>query len=44
MTLNDTGVLVVGSAGFVGSHLVEQLIREKVREIVVQALIKPIAR
>jgi len=33
--LNNSRVLVIGGAGFVGSHLVDQLTREPVREIVV---------
>ena len=33
--LKDSRVLVVGGAGFVGSHLVDQLAGEPVREIVV---------
>lgn len=35
MTLKDRLVLVVGGAGFVGSHIVDQLCREPVGEIVV---------
>src|SRR2546423_2287806 len=35
MILNDSRVLVIGGAGFVGSHIVDQLTREQVREIVV---------
>lgn len=35
MTLSDSRVLVIGGAGFVGSHLVDQLTEEPVREIVV---------
>jgi UDP-glucose 4-epimerase len=34
-SLQDSRVLVIGGAGFVGSHLVEQLTYEPVREIVV---------
>jgi UDP-glucose 4-epimerase len=33
--INDSTVLVIGGAGFVGSHLVDQLLDEPVREIVV---------
>lgn len=35
MTLNDSRILVIGGAGFVGSHLVDQLTRESVLKIVV---------
>lgn len=35
MKLADSRVLVIGGAGFVGSHLVDQLTREPVREIVI---------
>src|SRR5438034_2426449 len=35
MDLNNSRVLVIGGAGFVGSHLVDQLLRERVREVVV---------
>src|SRR5262245_659431 len=35
MVLNDSSVLVIGGAGFVGSHIVDQLCREPVRAIVV---------
>ena len=33
--LSDARVLVIGGAGFIGSHLVDQLLAEPVREIVV---------
>ena len=33
--IEDSRVLVIGGAGFVGSHIVEQLLAEPVREIVV---------
>jgi UDP-glucose 4-epimerase len=35
MDLNNNRVLVIGGAGFVGSHLVDQLLLERVREVVV---------
>ncbi len=35
MTLHDKRILLTGGAGFVGSHIVDQLTREAVREIVV---------
>src|SRR6185436_17100963 len=33
--IEDSRVLVIGGAGFVGSHIVDQLLAEPVREIVV---------
>jgi UDP-glucose 4-epimerase len=33
--IDDSRVLVIGGAGFIGSHIVDQLTREPVREIVV---------
>ena len=35
MNLSDSRILVIGGAGFVGSHIVDQLTQEPVREIVV---------
>jgi len=35
MELKGANVLVIGGAGFIGSHVVEELTREDVREIVV---------
>jgi UDP-glucose 4-epimerase len=35
MTTKDARILVIGGAGFVGSHLVDQLLAEPVKEIIV---------
>ena len=35
MDLNGKGLLVVGGAGFIGSHIVDQLIKSDVKEIVI---------
>ena len=35
MYINDSRILVVGGAGFIGSHLVEQLLAQNPREIII---------
>lgn len=35
MELKDTRLVVIGGAGFIGSHIVDHLLREPVREIVI---------
>lgn len=35
MQLDDSRVLVIGGAGFIGSHIVEKLLAEPVREVIV---------
>jgi UDP-glucose 4-epimerase len=35
MDISDTRIVVIGGAGLIGSHIVEELLREPVREIVV---------
>jgi nucleoside-diphosphate-sugar epimerase len=37
--LQNTRILVIGCAGFVGSHIVDQLLEEPVREVVVTDLL-----
>ena len=35
MDMKDTRVLVIGGAGLIGSHVVEELLKEKVKEVVI---------
>ena len=35
MRLDNAKIVVIGGAGFVGSHIVDQLLAEPVREIVI---------
>ena len=33
--LKDKKILVIGGAGFIGSHVVEELLKEDVKEVVI---------